>query len=51
MANNFENIHSGLNFKPLSADPTNPKEGDVFRSDGTSRAIGFGNGKMEHGHN
>jgi hypothetical protein len=27
--------------KPQSADPTNPREGDVFRSDGTSRAKGL----------
>lgn len=41
MADNFKNLYNGLNLRPLNADPTNPKEGDVFRSNGTPRAKGL----------
>lgn len=41
MANNFENLYNGLNLRPQAADPTNPKDGDLFYSDGTARAKGI----------
>jgi hypothetical protein len=41
MADKFENIEDGLNLKPLSSDPSNPKSGDLHISDGTARAIGL----------
>ena len=42
MADSFKNfVPGGFGLKPQSADPTNPKDGDKFQSDGTSRAAGF----------
>lgn len=42
MADNFKTQHAGgMRFLPQSTDPSNPKEGDIFRSDGTPRAAGL----------
>lgn len=41
MADSFRNFVDGINLKPLSADPTNLKNGDIFVSDGTVRAKGM----------
>lgn len=41
MADNFKNILNGINLEPLSADPSNPKEGDFQFADGTARAKGL----------
>lgn len=38
---NAKTIDIGLGYKPQSSDPTNPKEGDMFQADGTSRAKGL----------
>jgi hypothetical protein len=42
MALGFKNQKSGgMGFDPQAADPSNPKAGDIFMSDGTSRAAGL----------
>lgn len=42
MSDGFRNFTAGgVGFTPQAADPTSPKEGDIFRSDGTSRAEGL----------
>lgn len=42
MGANFANIkNGGVNLDPLSTDPSNPKEGDLFVSDGTPRVAGL----------
>lgn len=42
MADKFDNfVDGGYGLKPQAADPSNPKNGDKFESDGTSRAAGF----------
>ena len=40
MADGTSNYKIGINLDPQSTDPTNPAEGDIFRSDGTVRAVG-----------
>jgi len=41
MSDDFKNFYNGINLRPLPADPTNPKEGDLHVSDGTARAAGI----------
>lgn len=42
MADGFKNlVAGGQRYVPQSSDPSNPKEGDYFHSDGTSRAEGL----------
>ena len=41
MADGNLNLKQGLNLAPQSSDPSNPAEGDIFCSDGTSRAAGY----------
>lgn len=41
MSDGSTKIKNALNLEPQSADPSNPAEGDIFCSDGTSRAAGY----------
>jgi hypothetical protein len=41
MANGFNKFKNGIYVDPQSADPSSPAEGDLFFSDGTSRAKGL----------
>jgi hypothetical protein len=41
MADGSNKFKNSINLKPQSGDPSNPAEGDVFRSDGTSRTKGL----------
>lgn len=41
MADGSNKFKNSINLKPQSSDPSNPAEGDVFRSDGTSRTKGL----------
>lgn len=40
MSDDFIKFYKGLRLKPQATDPSNPEEGDLFRSDGTSRSVG-----------
>lgn len=40
MADNMKTIKVGMGLDPQAADPSNPKDGDMFHSDGTPRAEG-----------
>ena len=41
MADSFSNFKNGIMLEPLSADPSNAKEGDIQFADGTARAKGL----------
>ena len=41
MADGSNKFKNSINLKPQSGDPSNPAEGDIFRSDGTSRTKGI----------
>lgn len=41
MATNFFRIYEGAHLTPRSTDPSSPKDGDIFYSDGTPRTKGM----------